>query len=158
MDAASRFPSPGDCQSFFQAAERNLDVETLSRAAWVPGIAWHTQPRPGSSQTADPVSSCGFTRLALQYKTCFVSLPASVCPCIHSHLDPSPPLTLACSTPQQADLCVLRGPWSAGKHTEPGEAAGCRAGPPQGYPLPLQPLLLWNLEPDPRPGTGGDAR
>ena len=62
-DEASYFPSPSDRQSLFQAAEQNLDVETLSRAAWVPGIAWHTQPRSGSSQTADlALALCDITR------------------------------------------------------------------------------------------------
>ncbi|CAI9174757.1 unnamed protein product [Rangifer tarandus platyrhynchus] len=65
-----------DRQSLFQAAERNLDVETLSRAAWAPGIAWHTQPRPGSSQTADlALALCDITRSHGEALT--VSCPSS---------------------------------------------------------------------------------
>lgn len=58
--------------------------------------------------SADPVSSYGFTTLALGYETCFVSpFGCCFCPCIHSHLEPSPLPTLGHSTPKQADLCVL---------------------------------------------------
>ena len=88
---------------------------------------WGSRSRPLLT-----VSSCGFTRLALQYKTCFVSLPASAsAPAFTPILTLPLPFPWPAAPPSRRTCVFFEAPGVRGSTQNLGKLLGAGPGPPR---------------------------